>query len=180
MENKESKGSNGSKENMLECGKILNTHGIHGELKIEPWCDDALNFFGQIKTIYIDGAPRTLLSARAHKTFILACIEGVDCPEDAMVLKNKIISISRDEVSLPDDYYFVADILGFDVFDLRTNAIIGKLDYVQDMPAHDMYVIKSEGGEILVPAVPEFVEKVDFENKQLVLKTIKGMLPNED
>lgn len=167
-------------ENMLECGKIINTHGIHGEIKIEPWCDKPLEFFSQIKTIYVGGSPMELLSVRAHKTFVLACIAGVENPESAMLLKNKVVTISRDEITLPDDYYFVADILGFDVYDTRTNAIIGKLEFVQEMPSSDLYVIKGEAGEILVPAVPEFVEKVDFEGKRLILKTIKGMLPNED
>lgn len=163
----------------IECGKILNTHGIHGELKIEPWCDGP-EFFSEIKTLFIDGASYELLSSRPHKSFVLAKIAGIETPEQAMVFKNKVITVSRDEITLPDDFYFVADIIGFDVFDTRTNQIIGKLEHVQDMPAADMYIIAGEGGEILVPAAPQFVEKVDFEKKQLVLNTIMGMLPNEN
>lgn len=166
-------------ENTIECGKILNTHGIHGELKIEPWCDGP-EFFSDIKTLFIDGVSYELLSSRPHKSFVLAKIAGIETPEQAMVFKNKIVTVARDAVTLPDDFYFVADIIGFDVFDTRTNKIIGKLEHVQDMPASDMYIIAGEGGEILVPAAPQFVKKVDFEKKQLILNTIMGMLPNEN
>ena len=111
---------------LLEAGKIINTHGVRGEVKIENYCDDEI-FFKKIKTVYIDSVPYNFISKRPHKNFVLAVIENIDTVEKAMALKNKVIYFDKDSIKLKEGQFFISDIIGFDVFDERSSKIIGKL-----------------------------------------------------
>lgn len=163
----------------LEIGKIINTHGVCGELKLDPWCDPE-EVFPSLSTVYIDGRAARLLNWRPHQRFALLTLEGVSDMEAAAALKNRVVCARRDDIELPDGQYFYSDLFGFEVFDSRTGRVIGTLDDVREMPGGDLYVIRGPKSEILVPAVDEFEEEVDFDAKRLVLRTIVGMLPDED
>ena len=82
------------KKEFLEAGKIVNTHGVRGEVKIQPWADSA-EFLRDFHTLYLDGAPVRVLRSRVHKNMLIAALEGVDTVDAAMVLKNKVLSIRR-------------------------------------------------------------------------------------
>lgn len=164
---------------LLEAGKIINTHGVKGEVKIENYCDDA-EFFKKIKTLFIQGAPYKILAQRPHKGFILALLEGVDTIEAAIALKNKVVYFEREAVKLPKGSYFLSDILGFSVFDARLNSVIGTLKRVDELPASQVYVVETNEGEVLVPAVKAFVTGIDFDKKQVNIATIYGMMPHEN
>ena len=164
---------------MLECGKIVNTHGIRGEIKLDPWCDGD-QFFSFVESVYVDGAEYALVSHRAHKNLVLLKLAGIDSIEEAEKLKNKILCVDKHAVALPDGHYFLEDIYGFDVFDLRKNAVIGTLRQVRELPHGRLYIVDCEGGEIMIPAVPAFDRGVDLKQKRLTVETIRGMLPDED
>lgn len=162
------------KKQFLECGKIVNTHGIRGEVKIQPWCDSP-DFLKKFKTLYIDSKPYSLLSARVHKECVIALFEGVEDINAAMSLKNKIVSINRDDAKLPAGSYFIQDIIGLPVFDLERGEI-GVLKEVMDMPAGDIYVVSgTDGAEHLIPGVPEFLKNIDVENARITVALIEGM-----
>ena len=156
---------------LIHGGKIVNTHGVRGEVRIEPWCDD-VSFFDDL--IYIDAQPRHLINPRPHKHFVITGISGVDCVEQAMALKNKIVCLDKDKIKLPEGRHFVADIIGISVFDHRVNAVIGNITDVLKQPAHDVYVIEGEENH-MIPAVSAFIISVDMENKRMVVNTIEGM-----
>ena len=82
------------KNQFLEAGQIVNTHGIQGEVKIVPWCDSP-EFLLQFGTLYLDGTPVRVRAARVHKGNVLAALEGVADVNAAMALKGKIVSIDR-------------------------------------------------------------------------------------
>lgn len=156
----------------LECGKIVNTHGVKGEVKVEPWCDSP-EFLLNIKNIYIDSKSYAILSARVHKGMVIILLEGIPDINTAMRYKNKIIYINRDDVTLAPGSWFIQDIIGFNVIDVNGNEI-GVLKDVLDMPAGDVYVVIGRE-EHLIPAVPEFLKKVDQENKRITVSLIEGM-----
>ena len=70
----------------IEAGQIVNTHGIRGEIKIQPWSDTP-DFLCDFDTIYLDKKPYELLSARVHKSCLIASLKGVDDVNSAMLLK---------------------------------------------------------------------------------------------
>ena len=78
------------KSPFLEAGKIVNTFGVRGEVKLQPWCDSA-EFLKPFKTLYVDGQPRAVASSRVHKGMLIVRFEGVEDVNAAMLLKNKIV-----------------------------------------------------------------------------------------
>ena len=156
----------------LEAGKIINTFGIRGEVKLEPWCDSA-DFLRRIKTLYIDGQPRKVLSARVHKGMLIVLFEGVDSVNAAMTLKNKIVYFDRADVKLPKGRFFFDDILGARVVNEEGNEV-GKLTEILTLPAQNAYVVQGET-EHIIPAVPAFILDTDLENKVIRVHLIEGM-----
>ena len=157
----------------LEAGKIVNTHGVRGEVKIESWADTP-DFLCGIKTLYIDGSPRRVLSARAHKAGVIALLEGVGSLDEAILLKNKTVSIDRKDAPLEEGRHFVADLIGLKALDDATGSELGKITDIIPLQAHPVYVITGSR-EILVPAVPEFVRGIDIDAGTVTFRLIEGM-----
>lgn len=160
------------KQQYLEAGQIVNTHGIRGEVRIVPWADDAL-FLKRFKTFYIDNKPVRVLSSRVHKDMLIAQLEGITDINAAMPLKNKVIKIDRSDARLPKGAFFIQDILGASVVD-EQGVEIGKLTDVLDVPRGQVYEVKGET-EHLIPAVPEFILNVDADAGIIVVRLIEGM-----
>ena len=138
----------------LESGKIINTHGLHGEVKIEPWCDEP-EFLLDFDRLYIDNESYKVLNARVQKNFVYIRFDGVDDLDKAIALKNKIVSIDRNDNPLPEGEYYLQDIIGLKAVS-DTGDELGKISDILTLPSGKVYVIKGER-EILVPGVDEFV-----------------------
>jgi len=157
---------------LLECGKIVNTHGIRGEVKIVPWADSA-EFLCDLPTLYIDGKPVAVRSARPHKGNALVLLEGIDDVNTAMLLKNKVVYLHRDDVELDEDAFFLADVIGLDVVD-ENGVKLGVLDDILSPSLQDVYVVKGER-EIMIPVVPEFILETNTEEGYIKVRLIEGM-----
>ena len=157
----------------LEAGKIVSTHGIRGEVKIQPWADSP-DFLTGIKRLYIDGAPVTVLSAKVHKGCVIAALSGVGDIDGAIRLKNKIVSIDRNDAPLEEGKYFIADIIGLRAIDAVTGGELGAVAEVLTLPANDVYVIRGER-EILIPAVPEFIIETNIDERYVMIRLIEGI-----
>ena len=156
----------------LEAGEIVSTHGIQGEVKILPWADSP-EFLLSFRTLYLNGQPYTVQSSRVHKTCVLAKLQGIDNPEDATLLRGKVVSIDRSQVKLPKGTVFIADLIGCRVLD-DAGAEIGKIKDVLTMPASDVYVIHGEK-DYMIPAVKEFVKEICVEEGFVRVHLIEGM-----
>ena len=156
----------------LDCGQIVNTHGVHGEVRVVPWADspDFLRGFG---TLYIEGAPRRVASARVHKGSVIAKLDGVDTVEEAMRLKGKTVQLRRADARLPEGAFFLADIIGLDVVD-EDGRKLGVLKEVLSPSRQQVYVVAGER-EILIPAVPEFILETSIEGGYVKVRLIEGM-----
>ena len=159
-------------EKLLECGKIVNTHGIRGEVKIVPWADSP-EFLCDLPALYIDGKEVKLRSARVHKGNVIALLEGIDDVNAAMLLKEKVVSMSRDDVELPEGSFYIADIIGLRVVDEAGNEL-GVLDDILSPSLQQVYVIKGQR-EIMIPAVPEFILETNVEGGYIKVRLIEGM-----
>ena len=156
----------------VEAGKIVNTHGVNGEVKIEVWLDSPA-FFRKFKRVYLNGEERKLLSAREHKRFVIARIEGVEDLNAAMALKGCVVEVLRADAPLKEGEFFVQDILGFTVVNEQGNTV-GKLVDAEETPASMLYVVKGES-EHLIPAVPQFILKIDAERQLILVHMIEGL-----
>ena len=160
------------KKEFLEVGKIINTHGISGEMKVEPWCDSP-DVLKKIKHFYIGETEYTALSVRTGGAFPLIKFEGITTVEDAARLKNKVISAKREDIPVKEGRTFICDMIGLPVIDKNTGRTYGILKDVMLYDPHDIFVIKMEGEDVLMPNVPEYVASVDTE-KGIFVTPIDG------
>lgn len=160
------------KKQYIEAGRIVNTHGIAGEVKIEVWLDSP-QFMKRFKTLYSGDDKLSVTSSRVHKDFLIAKLEGVDDVNAAMALKGTDVYIDRRDAHLPKGTFFVSDIIGAEVID-EAGSSVGKLVDVMETPASNIYVVKGEQ-EHLIPAVPEFILSTDAENGVIKVHLIEGM-----
>ncbi|MBQ9803182.1 MAG: 16S rRNA processing protein RimM [Clostridia bacterium] len=163
-----------------ECGKIINTHGCRGGVKIEPWCDSPA-VFAALPTVYFKEngelrAVRVLRSAVLCGRFVSAELEGITTMEAADLLRGRILYAKREDLGIPAGVLLVAELIGLPVFHEADGREIGTLTDVIHPGATDIYVIKTDRGEAMVPVVKEFVRSVDID-KGIVISPIEGMLP---
>jgi len=157
----------------IETGKIVNTHGMNGEVKLQPWADSP-DFLTNFEYFYIDGVPIKVLSAKVHKGNVIAALEGIDNIDAAIRMKNKIITVKKEDVQLEEGRHFVADLIGLKAVDAETEKELGKITDVLALPSNNVYVIKGDR-EILVPAVPDFIAETNIENGYVRINLIEGL-----
>ncbi len=166
------------KNNYLECGIIINTHGVNGDVKLESLCDTP-NILASFKKIYFregtDYRAVKVLKASVFKNFVIARLDGVDDMDKAIALKNTTVYAARKDFKLPEGSYFIADLIGLDVIDNISGTVYGQIIDVQNKGASDIYVVKTPDGERMMPAVKEFVKRTDIE-KGVYVEVIPGML----
>lgn len=168
------------KKQFLEIGKIVNTHGVRGDIKVQPWCDSP-EFLAEFETLYRkDHTPVTVCSAKVHKGCVLMHLEGIDTMEQAELLRGSTLYMDRDDVELEDGAFFIQDVIGLPVYDERVGREIGIVKEIIDGPAGDLYVIKDGSKQHMIPGVPQFVKKVDLENEKVTVCTIEGLLSDDE
>ena len=126
------------KQQYLQTGKIVSTHGVRGEVKLLPWADSP-EFLLQFDTLWIGGRAYRVESSRVQKTCVLVKLAGIDTVEAASALRDQVVSIDRADAQLPQGSIFIADLLGLPVSDGETP--IGRLTDVMSTPANDVYVV---------------------------------------
>lgn len=155
-------------EDFLHVGKIINVHGIKGEVKILPLTDDPERFYS-LNKVYIEKKdaryPLTISKVRIHKNHILASLNEITDRNQAEELKGYFISIERkDAIALAKDQYFIRDLIGVEVYSL-TNERVGTITDILQTGPTDIYVIKGNSKEILVPARKEIFKEIDIVGK---------------
>ena len=155
----------------LEIGKIINTHGVRGEVKIEPWADSPAQL-AALKTLWLDGEAKKA-HCREHGNFVIAKLEGIDTVEAAMSLKNKVLHADRADLKLPEGVCFVQDLLGLPVF-TEDGEQVGILKDVLDYPATRVFQVVGKE-EHLIPEAGGFIRKLDPEGGKIIVRLIEGM-----
>ena len=124
------------KDDLLEIGKIVNTHGIRGEVKIQPWCDEP-ELFDELEYLFIEGEKYNIVRNRFHKTCQIVQLENVNSIDDAERFKNQIVYINRDALELPEGRYYIADIEGLTVKE-QNGRILGVVDEIIKTGSNDV------------------------------------------
>ena len=167
----------------LEAGRIVGTHGLKGELRLEPWCDSA-EFLAPIKTLYWDKAgaqPVKIVSSRPHKSLLLITIEGVDSATQGDILRGKVLYLDRKDAKLPEGRYYIQDIIGLSVCDADTGVCYGELTDVLRTGANDVYqVTSSDKKNYLVPAISSVIVSTDLEQGKMLIRPIRGIFEDAD
>ena len=165
----------------LEGGKIVGTHGVRGEMRVECWCDSP-QFLAKFKTLYFDnGAQAVKVQSRAHKNMVLMKMPEVDTIEKADTYRGKIVYIKRSDIKLEKGVHFVQDMIGLEVVDSQTKKVYGKVKDVLRTGSNDVYEMEDENKKFFyIPAIPDIVDEIDIENNTLSITPMKGLFSDED
>ncbi|MEE0970708.1 MAG: ribosome maturation factor RimM [Clostridia bacterium] len=171
-----------AKSPYLECGKIINTHGVRGAVKVENRCDTP-SVLASLKRVYLERGgvyeENKVISSSVMGANVLMTLEGIGDIDKAMLLKNRLVYAAREDIPLPEGSYFIADLYGLQVIDADSGRVYGTLSEVINRGASDIYVVKTPKGERMMPAVDEFVKKTD-PDEGIFVKPIPGMLYDEE
>lgn len=162
------------KNRFLEAGKIVNTHGIAGEVKIMPWADEP-EFLLDFDTLYIDGQPLPVAAARVHKNSVLVKFQGINDINAAVKYREKVVCIDREDVQLEEGTFFLADLMGLEVRDADSGEVLGKIADVLTPPSSNVYVVRGGKREHMIPAVDEFIVETNVDEGYLRVRLIEGM-----
>ncbi|MBQ7133907.1 MAG: 16S rRNA processing protein RimM [Ruminococcus sp.] len=165
----------------LEGGKIVGTHGVRGEMRVECWCDSP-QFLAQFKTLYFDeGKEKVKVQSRAHKNMVLMKMPGVDTIEQADTLRGKIVYIKRSDIKLEEGVNFVQDLIGLEVIDSATSEVYGTVKDVLRTGSNDVYEMKGKDDKLYyIPAIPDIVDEKDIDGGKLLITPMKGLFSDED
>ncbi len=168
----------------LEIGEIVGTHGVRGELRVNPWCDSP-DFFKKFKTLYFDknGERQVIvISCRPHGNVVLLCVDGVDSVDAASALRGKILFMRRSDAKLDKGKYFIAELFDCTVIDADDESVVyGTLTDVSQTGANDVWhITASNGKEYLIPAIPPVVIDVNVETGIIKIRPLEGIFDDED
>ena len=168
------------KQEYFEIGQIVNTFGIKGFVKVNPFTDD-MHRFEELKSVLVVKNKETIEmhieEVKLHKNVVLIKFKGIEDINMAEKYKGCYIKIKREDArKLPKDTYFIADLIGIKVYDDNGN-LLGKVDDIYNNKVHDIYVIRNDlGKQILLPSIKEVIKKIDIDNDMIVVHLIDGLV----
>lgn len=167
----------------LEVGKIVSTHGIAGEVRVQAWCDEP-GFLLKFKRLYFDGEGKKsiiVLGGRVHGNVVLLRLDGVESINAASLLRDKVLYIDRADAKISKGSYFIQDLIGCRVLDAdNPEKQYGTLTDVTKTGANDVWHVTDENGkEYLVPSIPPVVIDVDVENEVVHIRPLGGIFDED-
>jgi len=164
----------------LEVGKIINTHGVKGEVKVVPWTNTPEQFENfdwvyikkdsHLKKVHIE-------DIKYQKNNIILRFKQIHSLDEAELYKNSILVVDREVMGEPPEgEYYICDLLGMQVKN-EQGEILGNLEDVISTGSNDVYVVKNNlNKEILVPALKDVILDVDLGNNIMVVKLPEGLI----
>lgn len=170
-------------ERWFNVGKIVNTHGINGEVRVISRTDFPEKRYakGNHLSLFLKGNKEpitlTVKSHRKHKNFDLLSFEGYSNINDVESWKNSILKVSADQLEeLPEGEYYFHEIIGCTVITEEGNPI-GIVNDILTPGANDVWVVQGKDGkEILIPYIDDVVLKVSKADKTIVINLMEGLL----
>lgn len=164
----------------FEVGQIVNTFGIKGFLKVKPFTDE-ITRFEELKKVYIVNKNEMqeveIEEVGYQKDMVLLKLKGIDNLTQAEKYKGLYLKIDRKNAKkLPKDTYFIADLLGLEVY-TDEGELLGKVEDIFNSGANDVYVVKDEitGKQILLPGIKDVLKDIDLEKEKIIVHLLKGL-----
>ena len=163
-------------ENLLEIGQIVNTHGLRGDVKVMPWCDDPA-IYHELEYVLIDNNEFVIEKSSIHKNMVLLKLEGISNINDAELYRGKTLYVPREELGeLPEGTYYICDLLGCHV-ETDDGKKLGCITDIIKTGSNDVYVVEDEfKKQVLIPVIDEVIKSVNIEEKLIVITPLKGMI----
>ena len=158
-------------------------HGVRGILKVEPWCDSPKVLAAQKRVFVADSCGKynefEVASASVCGNLVLLGLIGISTREAAFAMKNTVLYLKREDIPVKPGQMLLQDMIGLDVIDADSGRIYGKIKDITDAPRSKIYTIETKDGEVLFPAVSEFVKEID-ENRGVFIRPIPGFFDEDE
>ena len=162
----------------LRIGKIVNTHGIKGEIRVLPLTDD-IGRFKNLKSIQLDDDRHTKVdieSVKYQNNFVLIKLKDINSINDAEKFKNVYIVVDRSNaIKLPEGSFFICDLIDIEVYDLN-KVFLGKIIDILSTGSNDVYVVKDGNKEILIPALKTVVKEINIQEGKIIVELPEGLV----
>jgi len=160
----------------LEIGKIVNTHGLRGDVKVMYWCDSP-ELFHELAYVNIDNKEFEIEKSRVHKNMVILKLKGIDDINVAEMYRNKVLTVPREELGeLPEGTYYICDLLGCAV-ETASGRALGKICDIIKTGSNDVYVVENEDKkQVLIPVIDDVVKSVDIDEKKIIIEPLKGLI----
>lgn len=167
-------------KDILEIGQIVNTRGLRGEVKLNSFSEDN-HRFEKLSTILVkqkDNYTEYEIEKVTYvKNQVVLKLKGIDHIDYAEKLRGLYVYVKKADLGkLPENTYYIADLIGLDVYDENDN-LIGKVDDIMKISnANDVYVVRNDLGQLkYLPSIPDVLKKIDIDNKKIIVNLMKGI-----
>lgn len=163
----------------LSIGQIVNLHGVQGEVKVYPLTDD-MQRFKKLNEVYLEVDSElkvfAITQVKMLKNMVVLKLDGIDTAEAALKLKGCYLKVDRQKaVKLPKDNYFICDLIDIEVFDM-TGELLGRVADVIQTGSNDVYIVKNESGEILIPALKSVFKEINIQDRKIIVDLPEGLI----
>lgn len=160
----------------IKVGQVVNVVGLKGELKVYHY-SDYKERFEELTKVYLEDIRYQITGVRYMKELVILKLAGIDDRTEAEKHKGQEIFIDKEDIRvLPEDTYYIFDLIGLTVID-EDGARLGTLSDVIQNSAQDLYEVERENqSKFLIPAVEEFILKVDLQEKTMTVRLIEGLM----
>ena len=161
----------------IKIGKIVNAVALRGEVKIYNY-SDYKERYEELDRVIVANKEYEIENVRYQKEMVIVKFRGVNDRNQAEALKEKDIFITEDDLrELPEDTFYIRDLIGCQVYDETSGKKIGEITDVLQNTAQDLYQVKTEkGAEVLIPAVEQFVKEVSIKERLVKVSLIPGFI----
>jgi len=167
------------RDKLITVGKIVNSQGIKGEVRVWPLTDFPERFKNDSTVLLdINGElkPLTVEHSWKHKNFLVVKFREIIDMNSAKAVKEGLLKVSRDSLQeLPRDTFYIFEILGMEVI-TSGGLTLGRVKDILQTGSNDVYVIEGQEKEYLIPAIREIVKNIDRENRLITVEPIEGLL----
>jgi 16S rRNA processing protein RimM len=172
-------GINSTEPRFVAIGRIVQPHGVRGEVSVEVLTDFPERF-DTIEVVYLGSASeaeaRRVKTSRWHQDRVLLSFEGCEDRTAAEELRGLLVQIPAEEVMpLPEGEYYAHDLIGLDVLTVEGEAL-GRVNDILFTGANEVYVVVGPRGQILLPAITDVVERIDLSAGQIVVRLMDGLV----
>jgi 16S rRNA processing protein RimM len=152
---------------------ILGPHGVRGEVKVQPLTDFPQRFQTGSR-LWLGGEERTVERGRWAGRSVILKLQGIETRNEAETLRGAELTVPEVTELVEEGVYYLHDLIGLSVFD-EQGAALGKLEEIFSTGSTDVYVVRGEKGEILLPALDDVITDVDIAGGRVAVVVPEGI-----
>ena len=157
-------------------GRVGAAWGVRGVVKVIPLVNKRERL-AHGRSVTVAGQRRTIETSRWQKGLVYLKLSGIDDREAALAIRDQLLTVPESELEpLSEGQYYRFQLVGLAV-ESTGGAFLGRVTDVLSTGANDVYVVRGDGGEILVPATNDIVKEIDLESGRMVIEEVPGLTP---